>query len=461
MSRKPKSTQPELGELPLIHPHAAGLDIGLAEIWVAVPAGSDREPVRAFPTYTPDLIALGDWLTACGVRSVAMESTGVYWIPIYELLEARGFEVYLVNARHLKGVPGRKSDVQDCQWIQRLHSYGLLSASFRPEAEMVVLRAYLRQRASLIEHRAAHIQHMQKALAQMNVQLTQVLSDITGETGMQIIRAIVSGVTDPVTLAQFRDPRCKHSQEQIAKALTGNYRAEHLFALKQTLSLYDAYTAQIAACDVVLEQQFSALKPSHDQGELPPLDTSDKRDSHSKNAPNYDARLLLYEKLGVDLVALRGMNASTVQTILTEVGISLERFADVKHFCSWLHLAPHQAISGGKVLHTHVLQGANRAGQAFRLAAQSLWRSQCEFGAYLRRMRARKGPEQAIVATAHKLARAFYYMLKERRPYRGETAAQSEARARDREIARLTAKAKKLGLELVQPAAQPAAGGSF
>lgn len=456
MSRTVK-IPPALNALPLVHPHAAGLDIGAAEIWAAVPPGSDPQPVRAFATFTPDLLALADWLAACGVTSVALESTGVYWIPIYELLEARGFEVYLVNARHLKAVPGRKSDVQDCQWIQRLHSYGLLSASFRPEAEMVVLRAYLRQRASLIEHRAAHIQHMQKALTQMNVQLTQVLKDITGVTGMQIIRAIVAGERNPVTLAQFRDPRCKHSQDEIAKALTGHYRAEHLFALKQALTLYDTFSSQIAECDAVLAEQFSALKPTHDD-ELPPLDTSDKRDSHSKNAPSYDARTLLYQKLGVDLVALAGMNASTVQTILTEVGMRLDKFQDVKHFCSWLHLAPHQEVSGGKVLRAHVLKGANRAGQAFRLAAQSLTRSNCEFGAYLRRMRARLGPKKAIVATAHKLARAFYFMLKERRPYRGETAEQSDARAHEREIARLTAKAKKLGLELVQPAAQPVAG---
>jgi transposase len=442
--------------MPVVNPHAAGLDIGSSEIWVAVPADSDRQPVRPFATFTPDLHALAEWLRACGVQTVAMESTGVYWIPIYELLQARGFQLYLVNARHLKNVPGRKTDVKDCQWIQRLHSYGLLSASFRPEAEMVVLRAYLRHRADLIAHRAAHIQHMQKALAQMNLQLTQVLKDITGVTGMQIIRAIVNGERNPVTLAQFRQPGCKHSTDEIAKALTGHYRAEHLFALKQALSLYDAYTAQIQECDQELERQFSALKPAHDD-ELPPLDTSDKRNTHSKNGPPYDARSLMYQWLGVDLVAMDGLNAGSVQTLLTEVGTRMEAFPTAKHFCAWLHLAPHNDISGGKVLRSRTLKAQNRAGQIFRLAAQSLARTDTEFGAFYRKMKARKGAKQAIVATAHKLARAFYVMLKTRTPYRARSAEQYSERERQRDIARLTKKAHKLGIELVMPAAQPAA----
>jgi transposase len=449
-------TPREPATMPVVHPHAAGLDIGSSEIWVAVPADSDPQAVRPFPTFTPDLYALADWLRVCGVQTVAMESTGVYWIPIYEILQARGFQTYLVNARHIKNVPGRKSDVKDCQWIQRLHSYGLLSASFRPEAEMVVLRSYLRQRADLIEHRAAHIQHMQKALQQMNLQLTQVLKDITGVTGMQIIRAIVAGERNPVTLAQFRDKRCKHSSDEIAKALTGNYRAEHLFALKQALSLYDAYTAQLQECDQELERQFSVLKPTHDD-ELPPLDTSDKRDTHSKNGPTYDARTLLYQWLGVDLVALDGLNAGSVQTLLTEVGTRLDAFPTEKHFCSWLHLAPHNDISGGKVLRSRTLKAQNRAGQIFRLAAQSLSRTNTEYGAFYRKMKARKGAKQAMVATAHKLARTFYVMLKTRTPYRARSAEQYSERERRREIAYLTKKAHKLGLDIVIPAVQPVA----
>jgi len=454
-----KKVKPQAVEsgLPLIHAHAAGLDIGAAEIWAAVPPGSAAPAVRKFGTFTPDLFALADWLSSCQITTVAMESTGVYWIPIFEILEARGFEVYLVNARHIKAVPGRKSDVQDCQWIQRLHAAGLLSASFRPEGEIVVLRAYLRQRADLIEHRAAHIQHMQKALAQMNLQLTQVLEDITGVTGMQIIRAIANDVHDPVRLAQFRQPTCKHSTDEIAKALTGNYRAEHLFALKQALSLYDAYSAHLLELDQLLEQQFSALKPLHDD-ELPPLDTSDKRDSHSKNGPKYDARPLLYQWVGVDLVALAGLNAGSVQTLLTEVGINLDAFATDKHFCSWLHLAPHNDISGGKLLRSRTLKGGNRAGQIFRLAAQSVMRSNNAFGAFFRRMRAKHGPKKATVATAHKIARAFYYMLKYRRPYHGQSADEYDAKEREREIARVTKKAHKLGLQVVPTAPQPTAG---
>ena len=450
------TSQPDAVAMPVVNPHAAGLDIGLAEIWAAVPAESDAQPVRKFETFTPDLLALADWLSACGVQTVAMESTGVYWIPVYELLVARGFKAYLVNARHIKNVPGRKSDVKDCQWIQRLHSYGLLSNSFRPEADLVVLRSYLRQRADLIEHRAAHIQHMQKALQQMNVQLTQVLKDITGVTGMQIIRAILAGERNPVTLAQFRDPRCKHSSDEIAKALTGNYRAEHLFALKQAVSLYDAYSVQITECDAEIERQFSALKPTSDDP-LPPLDRSAKPDTDCKNGPRYDARAMLYQMVGVDLVSLEGLQASSVQTLLSEVGTDLRAFPTVKHFCSWLHLAPHNDISGGKVLKSRILKGGNRAGQVFRLAARSVSRSNTAFGAFYRRMRAKCGPKTAIVATAHKLARTFYYMLKNRQPYRGQTAEVYEAREREREIARLTKKARKLGLEVVQPAPQPVA----
>ena len=247
--RHKKSAASDWQGVKVIHPNAAGLDIGSEEIWGAVPPDGTPAPVRMFGTFTPDLYALADWLAACGVDTVAMESTGVYWIPIYEVLEERGFQVYVVNARHLKNVPGRKSDIQDCQWIQGLHSVGLLRGSFRPAGEIVALRAYLRHRAALIAHRAAHIQHMQKALQQMNVQLTQVLSDITGVTGLAIIRAIVAGQRDPQQLATMRQPGCKRDVQQIAKALTGNYRREHLFALQQALALYDFYTEQLAACD--------------------------------------------------------------------------------------------------------------------------------------------------------------------------------------------------------------------
>jgi len=441
--------------VPVINPNAAGLDIGSEEIWACVPVNRAAQPVRKFGTYTPDLHALADWLQSCGVETVAMESTGVYWIPIYEILEVRGFEVYLVNARHLKHVPGRKSDWQDCQWIQRLHSLGLLNGSFRPEGEMCALRAYRRHRATLIEHRAAHIQHMQKALHEMNVQLTQVLSDITGVTGMAILRAIVAGERDPLLLAQLRNPCCAKPEAELVKALTGNYRAEHVFALKQALALYDAYTEQIRECDREIERQYSVLKPVHDD-DLPPLDTSDKPNTHSKNGPSYDARTLLYQLLGVDLIAITGLNASTVEDIVSEIGTDIDCWPTDKHFCSWLGLAPHNDISGGKVLRSHTLKTHNRAGQAFRLAAQSVSRTQTALGAYFRRMRARCGPQKAIVATAHKLARIFYFMLKHRTPFHDIGADEYDKRERKREIARLQKKAAKLGFTLTQLSAQPA-----
>jgi transposase len=441
--------------MPVINPNAAGLDIGSQEIWACVPVNRAEQPVRKFGTYTPDLHALADWLQRCGIETVAMESTGVYWIPIYEILEACGVEVYLVNARHLKHVPGRKSDWQDCQWIQRLHSLGLLNGSFRPEGEMCALRAYRRHRATLIEHRAAHIQHMQKALHEMNVQLTQALSDITGVTGLAIIRAIVAGERDPLILAQLRNPCCAKPEAELVKALTGNYRAEHVFALKQALALYDAYTEQIRECDQEIERQYTVLKPIHDD-DLPPLDTSDKKNTHSKNGPSYDARSLLYQLLGVDLVAINGLNASTVEDIISEIGTNIDCWPTDKHFCSWLGLAPHNDISGGKVLRSHTLKTRNRAGQAFRMAAQSVGRTQTALGAYFRRMRAKHGPQKAIIATAHKLARIFYFMLKHRTPFHDIGADEYNQRQRELEIARLQKKAAKLGFTLTQLSAQPA-----
>jgi transposase len=456
MRRNP--SQPAVWEgLKIIHPHAAGLDIGSTEIWAAVSPERTSEAVRQFGTYTPDLQALADWLKACGVDSVAMEATGVYWVPVYEVLEASGFEVYVVNARHIKNVPGRKSDIQDCQWIQGLHSVGLLRGSFRPEAEIAALRAYLRHRSELIEHRAAHIQHMQKALGQMNVQLTQAVKDITGVTGLSIIRAIVGGERDPRKLAALRQPGVKKGEAEIAQALTGHYRPEHVFALKQALELYDTYRELLLECDVEIERQFANLKPSVPPDDLPPLDRSDKLESNSKNAPSYDARALLYQWAGVDLVGIAGLNESTVQTILSEIGTEVSAWPTDKHFASWLGLAPHNDISGGKILKSRTLTTHNRAGQAFRMAAQSVSRSpNTAFGAFYRRMRARLGKKQAIVATAHKIARCFYHMLKHRTPFHDMGGEEYERRARQRELRNLEKRAAKLGMALVSSPA-PAA----
>ena len=449
-ARRRAPVEPQLRQQ---HAAAAGLDIGAQEIWACVPAERDAQPVRAFGTFTPDLLALAEWLRQCGITTVAMESTGVYWIPIYEILEARGFEVAVVNARHLKHVPGRKSDVQDCQWIQQLHSYGLLTGSFRPAEDMRVLRAYLRQRAMLVEHRAGHIQHMQKALQQMNVQLTQVLSDITGTTGLQIIRAIVAGERDPQVLARLRHGRCQRSEAEIAQALSGHYRPEHVFALKQALALYDFYTAQVQECDTYLEQHYAAIKPVYDEPP-PPLGPDPKPHSHAKNAPAFDVRACLYRILGVDLTAIEGLEASSVQVLLSEIGTDMSKWPTEKHFASWLGVAPHNDISGGKVLRSKPLKGNRRAAQVLRLAAQTLGRTQTAVGSYYRRLRARKGPTQAIAATAHKLARILYHVLKHRTPYQPQSQEAYDQQFRQRTLRHLQRTATQLGFTLVpQPVA--------
>jgi len=450
MTRQRRITQKikSLEELKIVHPHAAGLDIGSRDMWACVPAPHTTENVRVFGTFTVDLQALADWLVACGVDTVAMESTGVYWIPVFELLEARGLKVYLVNSWHLKHVPGRKSDVLDCQWIQQLHSLGLLRASFRPDAEMCALRAFLRHRAALLQHRAPHVLHMQKALQQMNVQLPLVLSDIMGETGQKIIRAIVDGERDPLKLAQLRHPSCKSSEDDIAKALTGTWQPEHLFALKQSLELVDFYTHQLAACDAELARQFAAIKPRWDvPAEVPTLPKT-KPGSRSKNQPAYHARAELFRITGVDLVAVEGISASLAPTILTEVGTDMSRFPTEKHFCSWLGLSPHHEISGGKILRNHTLPTDNRAGQAFRQAAACVIRSDSVFGAFYRRKKAQLGPMQALVATAHKIARAVYHLLKYKTAYQDSGAEAYEQKYKERELAHLRKKAAKLGYTL-------------
>ena len=439
----------KLDSLKQISLNAAGLDIGSEEIWVCVPEGRDEEAVRVFPSFTPDLYALADWLEACGVETVAMESTGVYWIPIYEILEKKGFEVYLVNARHIKNVPGKKTDVMDCQWIQQLHTYGLLQASFRPEAEMAALRSYIRHRDNLTRYRSGHIQHMQKALHLMNLLLPKVITDITGQTGMKIIRAIVAGTHDPLQLAQYRDPRCRSTEDDLAKALTGNYRPEHLFALKQALELYDFYIQQIEACDIEIEQKYAAFKPVIDL-EAHPLPPRSKKVRPSKNDPDFDLRAALYRTCGVDLTEIDGLNSLTVQQIISETGTDMSKFPTVKHFTSWLTLAPHNDISGGKVLSSKTQKSKNRAAQAFRMAAQSVSRSNSAQGAFYRRMRVKHGGgAKATTATAHKIARIFYFMLKHQQEYKDPGQAYYEQKYQERTVKNLKRKAKALGMELI------------
>ena len=434
----------QLDLLQRLNPNAAGLDIGAAEIWVCVPQGRDPQPVRRFPTFTTDLKALADWLQACGIQTVAMESTGVYWIPIYELLEECGFQVFLVNARHLKNVPGKKTDVLDCQWIQQLHTFGLLRASFRPAQDMCAVRAYVRHRDNLIRYRSAHVLHMQKALAQMNVQLTLVLSDIPGETGMRIIRAIVAGERDPHQLAQFRDPRCAKSEAEIAKALTGNYRPEHVFELKQSLALYDFYTEQVKACDKELEDQYTAVKPVVDIAARPLPETPTSKRRKPKNSPDYDLRAYLYQLTGVD-----GLDSVWVQDIVSEIGLDMSQWPSDKHFTSWLRLAPHNDISGGKILRSRTGKTTNRATLAFRLAAQSVSRTDTALGAFFRRMRAKHGAAKAIVATANKIARIVYHMLKDKRPYVEHGADYYEPKYLEQALKKLKRQAAKLGMKLI------------
>jgi len=438
--------------LAVLHPNAAGLDIGAREIWVAVPVDRDPEPVRCFGTFTQDLEKLVAWLTQCRIDTVAMESTGVYWIPVFELIEQASLAAALIEPRQLKRVPGRKSDVLDCQWIQQMHSFGLLTASFRPDAEMRTLRAYLRHRAQLIEHRAPHILHIQRALQYMNVQVHHVLSDIMGVTGQKILRAIVAGERDPQRLAAFREPGCKKDEATIAAALTGHWQAEYVFIIQQSLALYDAYTTQVAECDQALERQYAACKPRWDGPDTLPDVPPVKPNSKSKNQPAFNVRAHLLRLTGVDLVAISGISQSLAQVILAEVGTEMDKFPTVKHFCSWLGLAPHNDISGGKVLQSHVLKTDNRAGQALRQAAQANTKSQSVFGAYYRRKRAYLGPEQATVATAHKIARVVYHMLKHREAYEPLSAKDYDQQWQDREFTALKKKAAKLGFSLT---AQP------
>jgi transposase len=446
-SSRSKNSQGEA--LSPFNPHAAGIDVGAAEIFVSVPPARDPQPVRSFSSFTRDLHAIAQWLTACGVTTVAMESTSVYWIPLYEILEAAGLEVFLVNPRALKNVPGRKSDVCDCQWIQQLHSYGLLRASFRPNEEIVALRSVIRHREMLITYRSAHIQHMQKILHLMNLQLDKVISDITGTTGLQILRAIVAGERDPAVLARFRDPRCKQPPDVIQHSLEGHYKPEHLFQLQHALALYDYYTELLVQCDQELAHAYTTLPVQADLEAIPLPPATQRRARPRKHEPAFDLRTRLYQLCGVDLTAIDGCQAITIQTVLAEIGIDMRPWRTCGHFTSWLGLCPYRDISGGKVLRSRTKKTKNRAKIALRMAAQSLHHSDSALGAFYRRMRARLGAPKAIVATAHKLARIIYTMLKYQKEYRDLGAKHYDARYRERQVNHLKHKAARLGWSLV------------
>jgi len=433
-------------QLQHINVNAAGIDIGAEQHMVAVPEGSDEVSVHAFGTFTADLVALADWLAQCGVTTVAMESTGVYWIPVFELLERRGFEVKLVDARHVKNVSGRKSDVLDCQWLQQLHTYGLLSGAFRPADEICVLRSYLRQKEMLVQAAAQHIQHMQKALQQMNLLLHNVVSDITGVTGMKILKALLAGERDPQVLAGHRDRRCHSSQQTIAQSLIGNYRDEHLFALRQALELYEIYQSKIADCEQAIVAQLKSYPDASD--DQPPAATK-KSNPSARIRSGVDMREMLYKKSGVDLFAVPGLGADTLLTVTSEVGFDLSSWKTVKHFTSWLTLCPGTRISGGKELKKRGKRKANRAAQAFRIGAATLGRSQTALGAFYRRIKAKHGGQHAVTATAHKIARIYYSMLTEGTAYVELGQKAYEQKYQERRFAHLQRQARDLGLQLV------------
>lgn len=442
-------------ELLMINGNAAGIDLGADHHWVSVPEGRDKEGVRRFGCFTADLYRMATWLKACGIETVAMEATGVYWIAVFQILETQGFEVKLVNARHVKTVPGRKSDVLDCQWLRQLHSYGLLAGSFRPDDSVCVLRSYIRQRDTLIKSASTHIQRMQKALTQMNVQLHRVISDISGTTGLAIMRAIVAGERDLHKLAALKDVRIHASTEEIVAALTGDYRVELVVVLQQELHLYQVYQQQIAECDVHIEQCLSQFADAVDvtTAPLPPSKRRGKK--QPGNAPTFDLRLHLYRMSGVDFTQIDGFGGLTVLTLLSELGLDPSRFPSVKHFVSWLGLCPGSRITGGKQKSSKTRQVANRVATALRMAAQTLGRSHSALGAFYRRMQSRMGAPKAITATAHKLARIFYRLWKFGGSFVDPGTDAYEQQYQERTLKNLKKKALALGFDLVAKPTAP------
>ena len=462
MAQKQKSTQMPGGKrkrgaklkpqdatlgLEVVHPQAAGIDVGNAEHWVAVPPHLDAEPVRRFGCFTAELVTMARWLQVLGIKTVAMQSTGVYGIALYEILEQNGIDVFLVNARDTKNLPGRKTDVQECQWLLKLHVYGLLRDSFRPAEEICALRAYWRQRQQHIADAARCIQRIQKALTQMNVQLANVISDISGVTGQAIIGAILQGERDPGKLAELCDPGIKARQEEVAASLEGNWRAEQLFVLGQEAGLYGEYQRRIQECDQALASQFAGMAAKADPEKLPPV-RRDKR-AHGNVPENLDLRKELYRMSGVDLTAIDGINVLTAQTVLAEVGSDVTGFATEAHFVSWLGLCPNNKISGGKVVGRDRRKKAHRAAVALRQAATSLLRSQTYLGSQYRRLRTKLGAPKAKKAMAARLARIIYRMLKYGEAYVDKGKEYYEERFRQQQIRMLTKKAGQLGLRLI------------
>ena len=433
----------------MVNAHAAGIDIGAKEHFACVPPGSAPNPVRSFGTFTADLEALADWFQECGVTTVAMEATGVYWIPVFQILEGRGLQVLLANARQTKNVAGRKTDVQDCQWIQRLHTYGLLQGSFRPADAYCVVRTYLRYRDELVSARSTQCQHMQEALQQMNLQLTQVLSDVTGLSGLAIIGAILQGERDPVKLSQLVNRRVRATPAAIQKALAGDYRPEHLFVLQQAFGLYHTYEEKIQACDQEIVRSVTQLPDRVDLSRQFVPTCKEGRRAALDQMAGQDMREALYRKTAVDLTAIKGIGALTSLVLFTEVGPDLSRFPTEKHFCSWLGLCPDNRISGGKVLSSRTRRVVNRASDALRMAATTLERSQSALGGFYRRMKARLGAAEAVTATAHKLARIIYRLIKHGEAYVRQGLETYEKQFQARKLRALQKAAKTTGFALM------------
>lgn len=441
--------------LPIIHPFAAGIDIGSRFHVVAVSPELCDEPVQTFQAFTSDLQRMADWLVATGTKTVVMESTGVYWVAAYEVLESRGLDVVLANAREARAVPGRKSDVNDAQWLQRLHACGLLRASFRPGRDIAELRAYLRAREKHTDYAAAHIQHMQKALTFMNLQLHHVIATITGVTGMRIIRAIVAGERDPDKLAAMRDVRCKESAETIRSALVGNYQPEHVFALKQALALYDFYRQCIDECDAEIERTVAALNVARHIPEAPMPKA--KHRTKQPSDPNFDVRTAMYQLAGTDLTQIHGIGPFLALRLIGECGTDLSRWPTAKHFTSWLTLSPGCKISGGKVLSAHTRKTSSRITMALRLVAVTVGKSNTAFGAFYRRLAARIGNAKAVTATARKIAVLFYNAMRYGLDYRDPGADHDEQQYRDRVVKQLHRRAAQFGFALL-PQDSPACG---
>ena len=450
-----------LEDRPILEANAAGIDILAREIFVAVPPDRDEHPVRVFSTFTEDLQKMAKWLVSCGITTAAMESTGVYWIPLYDVLEQHGVKPCLVNARGMKNVPGRRTDWHECQWLQFRHSVGLLRAAFRPEGDICAVRCLMRHRAELVEMTSQHIQHMHKALTQMNVQIQHVISDITGLTGLAIVDRIIEGERDPAVLAKLRDPRIKASEETIRKSLEGNWRPEHIFTLKQSRNSFRHYQEQIAVCDAEIEKLLVAFQPRVDP-EQRPLPPDRKRKQHSRKKKNgnpktgFDLRTESYKLFGVDLTQIPGI-MSIILTLFSEVGRDMSRWPSAGHFVSWLALCPDNDISGGRVLWRGRRRVRNRAGHLFRLAAYSLHHDETPLGDYLRRMKSKLGPAGATTATAHKIAIIFYTMVKKQVEYDESIWAQRDAERAKRFEAKLKRQAHQLGYKLIPMEQKPTA----